>query len=88
MMCSCGPITLDAPMIEGQNWNPDCDEHGIGADWWTEEGRSYLAAIGDRASEMQARARDAIRKVLMPKEKKIAQKNAAVESALQKRLFP
>lgn len=88
MTCNCGTLTLDTPMIEGANWNPDCDEHGVGADWWTEEGRSYLAAIGDRASEMQARARDAIRKVLMPKEKKTTQKNIALEKALQKNLFP
>ena len=56
MICTCGRLSIG----DSRNWNPDCDEHGVGSVWWNSpEQRSKRLHASERTRILQERARAA-----------------------------
>lgn len=60
MSCTCGRIKVGGRPTASRNWNPDCDDHGVGSEWYNSpEQKAKRAARSEELRDLQRRAREA-----------------------------
>lgn len=63
MACTCGRIKIGFEVTELRNWNPDCEAHGIGSDWYhSPEQVTKRETQNDRLKDLYRQVREARRK--------------------------
>jgi Na+-transporting NADH:ubiquinone oxidoreductase subunit NqrC len=60
--CTCSRV-MAGRSVAGLNWHEDCEVHGLGTEWYNNEGKAHFEETWNRAIELQKQAREARAKV-------------------------